>query len=236
MNHSPKTILMYHQIDTVPARNVPFRGLNVAPNNFRQQMHWLSRLGYKGLSLRELAPYIRGEKQGKVVGITFDDGFRNVYENALPVLNELGFTATCFFVSGQIAGYNQWDEEIGIPYAPCMTKSEMLEWDQAGHEIGAHTVDHVHLPAIDADEAFRQIRDSRLQLEDMAGKEVRSFAYPYGDVSPLIRDMVEESGLNLAVTTRKGRALASDDPLLLPRRNVRHCDGWIATLKKSIIG
>jgi peptidoglycan/xylan/chitin deacetylase (PgdA/CDA1 family) len=231
-----KTILMYHQIDDVPPGGTPFRGLTVPPKNFKNQMYWLARLGYRGLSLRELAPYIKDKTRDKVVGITFDDGFQNVHRHALPVLQELGFTATCFFVSGQIGGYNKWDEAIGIPYAPCMSRSEVLEWARAGNEIGAHTIDHVYLTRVEPAEAFRQIRDSRRQLEDMAGESVLSFCYPHGDVSRIVRDMAEKSGYTLATTTRRARASQADDPLLLPRRNVRHSDGFIATLRKSAFG
>lgn len=236
MRIRPKTILMYHQIDNIPPRNTPFRGLTVTPRHFKSQMHWLSRFGYRGLSLRDLTPHIDGEKPDKVVGITFDDGFQNVHKYALPVLQDLGFTASCFFVSGQIGGSNKWDEAIGVPFTPCMSKTEMLEWTKAGNEIGAHTIDHVHLPQVEPAEAYRQIRDSRLQLEDMAGEKVESFAYPYGDVSRPIRDLTEKSGFVRAVTTRRARATSMDDPLLLPRRNVRHCDSWIATLRKAVLG
>ena len=64
------------------------------PSDFTRQMRWMRRLGYRGLSMRDVMPYVRGERQGKVFGITFDDGFRNVFENVTPVLSELGFTAT----------------------------------------------------------------------------------------------------------------------------------------------
>ncbi|MEN5249961.1 MULTISPECIES: polysaccharide deacetylase family protein [Brucella] len=231
-----KTVLMYHQIASVPEIGAPFRGLNVAPENFKSQMQWLARLGYQGLSLRELAPYINGEKQGRVVGITFDDGFENVHKHALPILSELGFTATCFFVSGEIGGYNRWDEAIGIPHTPCMSTTQVLDWARAGNEVGAHTVNHVSLTDVDPAESFRQIKRSKLQLEDLTGQQVRSFCYPYGNVSRNIRDMVAKAGFRLATTTRKARASASDDPLLLPRRNIRHCNGWIATLRKAAFG
>ena len=231
-----KTILMYHQIDQIRQRGTPFWGLNVAPEAFRSQMYWLSRFGYQGLSLRELAPYIDGRKRGKVVGLTFDDGLQGVHSHALPVLRELGFTATCFFVSSEIGGYNRWDEPIGIPYASCMSKAEVLEWAQAGNEIGAHTIDHVSLTKVAPLEAYSQIEGSRKQLEDLAEQSVRSFCYPNGDVSRSIRDMAAQAGFTMATTTRRARACSHDDPLLLPRRNVRHCNGWIATLRKSVFG
>lgn len=90
----PIPILMYHQIGEPAPRGTPYRGLTVHPASFRRQMTWLRRFGYRGLSMRDLMPYVRGERSGKVFGITFDDGYRNVHRNAMPVLGELGFTAT----------------------------------------------------------------------------------------------------------------------------------------------
>ena len=79
-------ILMYHQIDASPARGTPLRGLTVTPGSFARQMGLLRLLGYRGVSMTGLEPYLRGETTGKVVGITFDDGYRNNLEHALPVL------------------------------------------------------------------------------------------------------------------------------------------------------
>ncbi|NCX06152.1 MAG: polysaccharide deacetylase family protein, partial [Actinobacteria bacterium] len=76
-NSSPIPILMYHQIEVAPAKGAPLRGLVVAPTSFARQMHLLKLLGYQGLSMTDLLPYLRGERVGKVVGITFDDGFLN---------------------------------------------------------------------------------------------------------------------------------------------------------------
>ncbi len=232
----PIPILMYHQIDKPAGRGSPFRYLTVDPGNFQRQMKWLKRMGYTGLSMRDLQPYLAGEKTGKVVGVTFDDGFRNVYLHALPVLNELGFTATNYFVSRQIGGFNQWDVPVGVPHAPCMSKAEMLEWAAMGHEVGAHTLDHVHLAQVDLDEARHQITGSRRELEDMLGSTVDAFCYPYGDLSGDVRTIVEEAGFTTATTTQRGRATPEDDKLLLPRKIVRRTDGWLNVLRKSVTG
>lgn len=105
-------ILAYHQIAVPPSRKAPFRSMVVHPEAFRRQMEWLKKLGIQGVSLREAMPYIRGEKAGKVAAITFDDSYANVHENALPVLQEFGFTATNFVVANQIGGSNVWDAPL----------------------------------------------------------------------------------------------------------------------------
>jgi peptidoglycan/xylan/chitin deacetylase (PgdA/CDA1 family) len=232
----PIPILMYHQIDYPFGRGTPFRYLTVDPGNFYRQMKWLKRFGYKGLSIRDLQPYLRGDKSGKVVGITFDDGFRNVHSNALPILNLFDFTATSYIVSRQIGGFNKWDAPVGIPYSACMSKSQLLEWARYGHEIGAHTLDHVHLTAIPLAEARRQVIDVRHELEDIVGDPVQAFSYPYGDVSTQIQHLAEEAGYTSATTTRRARAHMNDNMMLLPRRIVRRTDGWVDVLRKCKIG
>ncbi len=219
-------ILLYHQIAPVPTRKMPFKGLLVHPRRFRSQMHWLKRIGYRGLSLRDAMPYVRGEKQGKVAVLTFDDGFLNVLENAAPVLAECGFTATNYFVANQVGGSNVWDHHIGVPKTPCMSLSQLREWAALGHEVGAHTMDHVNLNRTPEDEARRQIADSKTALEDMIGQEVTNFCYPYGANSPIHREMAREAGFETATTTVRARARPDDDPFGIPRIYVRRFHVW----------
>ena len=151
-------ILMYHQVAVPVPRGSAFRGLTVHPKSFARQMQWMHRLGYRGLSMRDLMPYLKGEQTGKVFGITFDDGFRNVFENALPVLQACGFTSTNYFVANQFDGGNVWDAEKGVAPSSLMSKQEMRAWAEAGQEVGSHTLDHVHLSALSLDAAREQLK------------------------------------------------------------------------------
>ncbi|MBN9044531.1 MAG: polysaccharide deacetylase family protein [Rhizobiales bacterium] len=222
----PVPILLYHSIAPLPQNMVRARGLWVHPDRFRSQMRWLKRTGYRGLSLREALPYIRGEKTGKVAAITFDDGFLNVLENAAPVLAEYGFTATNYFVANQVGGSNVWDQPLSVPPTPCMSAAQLRQWAALGHEVGAHTLDHVHLTQVPDDEARRQIAQSKTVLEDMLGAAVTNFCYPYGDNAPAHRDMAREAGFETATTTVRARARAGDDPFGIPRIYVRRRDVW----------
>ncbi|MEN5300327.1 polysaccharide deacetylase family protein [Ochrobactrum sp. S1502_03] len=215
-------VLLYHQIAALPQRRVPYQGLFVHPDSFRRQMLCLKYLGYKGLSVRDAWPYLRGKKQGKVVVITFDDGFLNTLENAAPVLADCGFTSTNYFVANQIGGSNIWDREDGIPDTPCMNMLQMREWDALGHEVGAHTLDHVLLPETDDPEARRQIAESKLKLEDMLGKPITNFCYPYGGNNPIHREMVRDAGYESAVTTVSRSAKPDDDIYGIPRLYIRY--------------
>lgn len=197
-------ILMYHQIDAPPPRGTPLRGLIVAPASFAWQMRMLSLLGYRGLSMRELEPYLTGEKRGKVVGITFDDGYQNNLHHALPVLRKNGFTATCYGVSSMLGGTNGWDRGI-VAEKPLMTAEEWRVWRDAGMDVGSHTRTHAKLTELPPTQARVQIADSKHELEQTLGCEVRHFCYPYGWYAPEHQQMAREAGYVTATTTKRGR-------------------------------
>lgn len=229
-------ILMYHQIGEPAPKGTPYRGLTVTPKKFRRQMHWMARLGYRGLSMTDLLPYIRGEQSGKVFGITFDDGYRNVLENALPVLLSLNFTSTTYFVANQFDGSNVWDHDKGIPPSPLMSKNEARRWVAAGQEAGSHTLDHVHLTKISSDLAHQQIAYSKSRLEDALQVAINAFCYPYGDENEQVRDMVRATGYSNATTTKRGLALTTDDLFGLPRVTVSRSTHLLRFLQKCLTG
>lgn len=227
-------ILMYHQIGKPAPRGSPYRSLTVHPSDFKRQMTWLRRFGYRGLSMRDLMPYLRGERRGKVVGITFDDGYRNVFQNALPVLRDQDFTATNYFVARQLDGSNTWDQANGVPQAELMSADEMKVWAAAGMEVGSHTLDHPFLPKLSPEVADYQIRQSRLELEQITGTEVGAFCYPYGGENDAVRDMVRNAGYVNATTTRGGLAKSTDDIFLLPRVTVARSTNIFRFLQKCM--
>ena len=138
---------MYHSIEAMP-KSTTMRSLHVPPSRFKFQMWMLKKLGYQGLSMRDLKPYLDGDKHGKVVGITFDDGYQNNLINAAPILKQYNFTATCYIVSESIGTSNVWDIEKGITQRALMTENEISEWLSFGMDIGAHTKTHPDLTNI----------------------------------------------------------------------------------------
>ncbi len=227
-------ILTYHQVGMPAPRGTRYRGLTVHPSDFKRQMAWLRRLGYRGLSMRDLLPYLQGIRKGKVIGITFDDGFSNVHKHALPVLHDCDFTATNYFVARQFSGGNVWDARNGVPHSPLMSVEQMREWAQAGMEVGSHTLDHPHLPELSPELADFQIRQSKLELEDALGAPVTAFCYPYGDESPEIRRMVRDAGYLTATTTVRGLARPDDDLYGLPRVTVARTTHIVRFLQKCL--
>jgi peptidoglycan/xylan/chitin deacetylase (PgdA/CDA1 family) len=216
-NKSPIPILVYHQIAVAPKKGASFRGLYVSPSAFARQMALLKMLGYTGLSMSDLQPYLRDEKVGKVFGITFDDGYLNNLTDALPVLQKHGFTSTCYVVNGLLGTTNSWDIAKGIAQTPLMSEQQLLQWQAGGQEVGAHTQDHVDLLAINEVSAWKQIANSKPALQTLLDKPVNHFCYPYGRFDTRHETMAKQAKYETATTTLRGRVHAATNMLTLPR-------------------
>ena len=210
-------ILTYHQIELAPPPPAAFRSLYVAPDSFARQMRWLKRLGYRGVAMRDLMPYLRGEKVGKVVGLTFDDGYCNNLHSALPVLQDCGFTATCYVISQLLGKTNVWDLANGVRQADLMSPAQIRLWSQAGMEIGAHTQTHCQLTTLSDAHALREISASKEELADRIGQEVEHFCYPYGLYEARHAAMAQSAGYQSATTTRRGKVQPGADLFQLHR-------------------
>jgi len=231
MNKNPISILMYHSIDYEPKGSV-LRGLSVPKNLFYIQLFVLKLLGFKGLSMSELIPYLEGKKNGKVFGITFDDGYLNNLENALPVLKKLNFSATCYLVSGNIGGTNYWDVEKGVLEKKLMDKTDVEQWIKAGMEIGSHSHNHLRLSKCTASELKTEILTSKKKLEEIFKVNVDHFCYPYGDSTYDVKQLVKKSGYQSAVSVNRGRVSTKSDLFFLPRVLINHRTFLISLLLK----
>jgi peptidoglycan/xylan/chitin deacetylase (PgdA/CDA1 family) len=226
-------ILMYHQIDRIPPKvdsvgvRAQFRSLIVSPASFARQMWLLKQLGYRGVSMGEVMLYLMGEKtvsqHGKVVGISFDDGYQNNLIHALPVLQKYGFHSTCYVVSRMAGQRNEWDAadpQSGVLAKSLMTALEMRQWIAAGQEIGSHTCHHVNLNEVDDETAYIEIKQSKEQLQAMTGVACEHFCYPYGQYESRHAAMAKAAGYVSATTTQYGLARRQHSAFELPRIGV----------------
>ena len=216
-NRLPIPILTYHQIAPSPARGAGFRSLYVAPAAFARQMAWLHLLGYQGLSMSALMPYLRGERVGKVVGISLDDGYLNNLTHAMPALQRYGFSSTCYVVSQYLGSINEWDRQSGIAPAPLMNAGELRQWVQGGQEVGAHTRHHVHLTQTDLAESRDEMALCKAELEAVIDMPVEHFCYPYGEFHSEHAELARSSGFVSATTTVRSRCQRGEDLMQLPR-------------------
>lgn len=235
-NLTPIPILTYHQIDAAPSKGAAFRSLYVQPDAFARQMRFLKLLGYRGLSMSALMPYLKGEIKGKVVGITFDDGYLNNLTNALPVLIRLGFSSTCYAVSQQLGKTNEWDSDVGVAQAPLMNASHLRQWVTGGQEVGGHTRHHVRLTQVDESICAKEISICKSDLESMTDSPVQHFCYPYGDYTESHIVISRESGFESATTTQRSRCQTGEDLMQLPRVPVVRSTSLLALWLKLTTG
>ena len=139
-------ILMYHGVAEVAEDP---NQLCVTPSRFAEQMAWLERRGLRGVGIGALVDAVRAGRHRGLVGITFDDGYVNVLEAALPELLRHGFTASMFIISDRLGGSNEWDEG---PAWPLMSADQVGELAAAGMEIGSHGATHQRLAGVSADQ------------------------------------------------------------------------------------
>lgn len=216
--HNPYAIpvLTYHQIAQPPAARIPYRDhIYVRPAVFAKQMRLLDRMGYRGMSLSDLQPYLQGKREGRVVGITFDDGYLSTLTQAMPVLQAYGFTATSYAVSQLVGQTNEWDHPLAR--ARLMNKTELKQWLMMGNDVGAHTCQHLALGALANANADAEITQCKVELEAMLCAEIKHFCFPYGQYEPQHVQMAHKAGYSTAVTTVRGRCLAGNKLMELPR-------------------
>jgi len=207
---------MYHNIGRPPA-GAKLRSLYVRERSFARQMGLLSLLGYKGLSMSDAMPYLVGEKTGRVVVITFDDGYLDTLESALPVLQKYDFTATCYAVSTFTEGYNYWDAaNLGVN-KPLMSADQLQHWVDSGMELGAHSRTHPFMTKCTDEELLAETAGCKQDLEQLVGRPVTQFCYPSGDYDERVSQAVKTAGFVAATTTRRGRAATGVDLFSLPR-------------------
>jgi peptidoglycan/xylan/chitin deacetylase (PgdA/CDA1 family) len=216
---------MYHNIARVPQDVRVYRSLYVSPASFARQMGMLKMFGYRGVSMSDAMPYLRGEKDGRVAVITLDDGYADNLESAMPVLQQYGFTATCYIVSSLVGQYNAWDaDRLGVR-KPMMSIDQLRAWHAGGMEVGAHTRTHVRLSQCTEQQQRDEVKGCKVELEDRLGISVGQFCYPYGDHDDRAVEAVREAGFDAATTTNRGRAEVKPamDFMRLPRIQVaRH--------------
>ena len=220
-------ILMYHRIGPVRRESI-VTGHYIAQRSFRLQMRMLRRLGFNVVSLRRMFDAFegRGTLPDRPIAITFDDGHRNFYTGAFPVLCEFGYPATVFLVADLIGQTNRWDEVRGDVAEPLMNDVEIRESAAAGISFGSHTCTHVDLYRCDMKVAEEEILRSKTELETRFPWPCEFFCDPYGHGVERTRHLVAKAGYLAGCSTGKGANTADTDRFAWTRINVRR-DTWL---------
>jgi peptidoglycan/xylan/chitin deacetylase (PgdA/CDA1 family) len=222
------SVLMYHQVGPfAPPPKLSSNFCHVA--QFARQMRWLSRLPFRVVPLRALVP-IDGNQ--RTVVLTFDDGYRNFYEHALPILMAHGLTATVFVCPDLLGKRAEWLTAHGLPAAPLMDARQVREAHVLGMEVGAHSCSHVPLDALPLQRLHYEVADCKAKLEDLLGAPVVSFCYPFGKFNRQVVETVAEAGYRWAVTTRKRKIRRFVHPFAIPRLTVSYRHPLVAFFAK----
>jgi peptidoglycan/xylan/chitin deacetylase (PgdA/CDA1 family) len=212
-HHRPVPILLYHVIGTPPA-DAPFPELYVPRSDFAAQLRWLHRHGYRAVSLRRVYDYWRRglALPPRPVVLTFDDGYREDFTNARPLLRRFRWPGVL-----NLAVQNVLDHKLTIPQVQALIKN--------GWEIDAHTLTHPDLTTLDRSELRHQVAGSRAWIRRHLGVPVDFFCYPSGLYDAAVLSAVRRAGFRGGTTTQPGFASLRDGLFTLDRIRVDANDG-----------
>lgn len=214
-------ILMYHSIsDSEADGRHPYFDTRTSPRVFEQHMKFLRDNNYTVISPEAVVAQFdqKGFDDRKCAVITFDDGFRDFYTNAFPILSESGFTATMYLPTAYIQQQTQSFKGID-----CLSWNEVRELHRAGMQFGSHTVTHPVLKQIPHAELETEVGRSKQTIEQELGAAVTSFAYPYAfpeedrAFTGRLRDALENAGYQNGVSTVIGSTHAPEEKFFMKR-------------------
>lgn len=204
-------VIQYHMIDR-PTANSRVRGGFTPPERFARQMRYLKSQGFHFYTAAELIDHYRdrGEFPANAITITFDDGCRDNYTNAFPVLRDLGIKATIFLVPSVIGQTSAKPLAMGEEPRAHLSREEILEMAKHGIEFGSHTTNHNLLHELPHEEAKFEVTDAKKQIEELLQLPCKTLAYPAGFFSAEVEKIVEQAGYTCAFSTVYGPEITID--------------------------
>lgn len=192
-------VLMYHRV----VEHTPDKDSNwhyVSATQFKRQMRLIDKMGFTTITFIDYQLYLQGELSlpARPIIITFDDGYLDTYEHAVPILRELGMKAVVFVMGNRKLRQAAWDETGENDHCPLMTNAQLRTLRLYGFEIGAHSMNHSNLVELTNRDVFREVDTSKRQIESVLRQPVYTFAYPYGSVDERVQKIVELAGYSFA--------------------------------------
>ena len=212
-------ILNYHKVDNM---NI---SLSVLPDDFAAQMDYLKRNDYHTITTNELYASLAGEADlpENPVLITFDDGYKDNYQNAYPILKKYGFKATVFVVTSFMGTQQNY-----------LTWEQAREMDANGIDIESHTVTHKSMTELSDDELRAELVNSKKAIEDHLGKQVDYIAYPTGTYNLHIAQLVKDAGYKAAFTIKYGNVDKASNLYALERVPIFHTEDTFKSFLERI--
>ena len=221
-------ILMYHSISDETEDWVnPYFRVTTPSALFERHIQVLSEMGYCARPLRNLDEMLKSSiSSRKFVVLTFDDGFRDFYTNAWPIMKKYGFSGTVFL---PVKFIDDIDNEL-IKGKKHLTWDQIRELDSQGIEFGSHTINHLQLRDCSKDIIRREIVDSKIIIEKKLGKPVFSFSYPFSlpfndkKTMQTIIGSIGEAGYRYSVGTKVGTVTKVKNKGILSRLPINSMD------------
>lgn len=209
-------VLLYHSVDENPSAR--FRRWTVAPELFAAHMSHLAEQGWEPVTMSAYVDALtgRGKLSGRVVVITFDDGFAD-FTAALPALRAHAFPSTLYVTTGGVGRTSRWLAAEGAGDKPMLTWEQIAALPDDRVEVGAHAHTHRPLDAIPIHEARAEIETSTRLIAECLGRPVQTFAYPHGYSSHAVRDFVAATGHTSAAGVKHAMSGLGDDPFSVAR-------------------
>lgn len=202
-------VLMYHSISAAPGRSTS--EFVVSRAAFEEQLRFLAHNGWRTPPLSEVVrePAAAAGDARRVV-LTFDDGYEDNHRVALPLLVQYGFRATIFVVADLTHRRNWWDRVVPGG-ASLLSPWQLRELSSFGVEIGSHGMTHRRMDSLSPAQRCAELVDSRRTLEDVLGKPVEHFAWPYGAVSEECKRAAREAGYAASFAVHSGPLVMHQD-------------------------
>ncbi|AUX46583.1 uncharacterized protein SOCE26_080890 [Sorangium cellulosum] len=225
-------VLCYHGVCDGPPDE-----WSVTPAQLRRHMRWIAA-HCRPVPLEDIVRAVSGRAAlpPRAVAVTFDDGLRDVFTTAAPILSDLSIPAAAFVSPGLLDGLRPHTSYA--PTRPFMSWDEVRALARAGWTIGSHALTHPVLADLPADEARRELVESRRALAERCEREVTLLAYPYGTrrtVSPRDRRLAAEAGYEAAFLDMTGPLLPGIDLMALPRNKALGTDS-MTVVRASVSG
>src|SRR5712692_3602329 len=182
----PAPVIFYHKIDT-PSHDSLVRGGFTPPARFARQMAYLKKDGFVFYTASELIEHFRdrGAFPPDGIAVMFDDGWKDNYTNAFPILRRFGIKATVFLVPSCIGEVSSKVVAEGEGPGAHLSREEIFEMARHGVEFGSHSVNHKLLPELQPQEVKFEVEEAKRQIEEMLQKPCQTFVYPAGRFSAL---------------------------------------------------
>jgi peptidoglycan/xylan/chitin deacetylase (PgdA/CDA1 family) len=210
-------VLFYHRVSDDPDP------LAISPRRFAEQMDLLVAEGFRVVDVVEAGRLLAsGEQLDRVVALSFDDGYRDVAEHALPVLEGRRFRATVFVATAVAGGTATFSWYARQP--PVLGWDDIVALDGSAFSFEAHTITHPNLTALTDADAEHEIAGSKRALEDRLGRAVSGFCYPAGVFGPRERELVARAGFAVATSCEPGANTPASDLLALRRTAIAGSD------------